>query len=99
MSIRPYRSLIAVMILLLSLSVHARADVVRADEVAVVPPPPRPPEPPPPQSEFPMLGALPFAAGPMPGLRSPVAQCYAAATVCPLSDPDRIGEPCPCRSL
>ena len=38
----------------------------------------------------------PPALGPIPGARSPTARCFAGSDVCPLPNPDRVGEPCTC---
>jgi len=43
-----------------------------------------------------MQWAPPPAMGLTPGLRSPTALCYAGANVCPLTQPEHIGEPCTC---
>ena len=64
----------------------------------VIMPPVRPPSPPeravPPQP--PLQWAPPPAMGLTPGLRSPKALCYAGANVCPLTQPEHIGESCTC---
>ena len=64
----------------------------------VIVPPVRPPSPPeraiPAQPAF--QWAPPFAMGLTPGLRSPTARCYAGANVCPLMQPEHIGESCTC---
>jgi hypothetical protein len=76
--------------------VSVDADTVRPFVVIV--PPVRPPSPP--ERAVPAQPALqwapPPAMGLTPGLRSPTALCYAGANVCPLMQPDQIGEPCTC---
>ena len=44
----------------------------------------------------PLQWAPPVALGLTPGIRSPTARCYAELEVCPLADPQGIGEPCTC---
>jgi hypothetical protein len=64
----------------------------------VIMPPMRPPSPP--ERAVPaqptLQSAPPAAMGLTPGLRSPTALCYAGANVCPLTQPEHIGEPCTC---
>jgi len=64
----------------------------------VIMPPVRPPSPP--ERAVPAQPTLqwapPPAMGLTPGLRSPTALCYAGASVCPLTQPEHIGEPCTC---
>src|ERR1700761_7616698 len=66
--------------------------------IVVIMPPLRPPNPPPPAfSAQPALQwASPPAMGLTPGVRPPTALCYADAHVCPLAQPERVGEPCTC---
>jgi hypothetical protein len=72
------------------------ADIGRPFVVIV--PPVRPPSPP--ERTVPAQPALqwapPLAMGLTPGLRSPTARCYAGANVCPLTQPEHIGESCTC---
>jgi hypothetical protein len=42
--------------------------------------------------------APPPARGFQPGHRSPVARCYAGVNVCPLQQPDQVGQSCTCTS-
>ena len=76
------------------------ADTGRPPPLVVIVPPVRPPSPP--ERAVPAQPALqwapPPAMGLTPGLRSPTALCYAGANVCPLTQPEHIGEPCTCGS-
>jgi hypothetical protein len=66
--------------------------------LVVIVPPVRPPSPP--KRAVPAQPALqwapPLAMGLTPGLRSPTARCYAGSNVCPLTQPEHIGESCTC---
>jgi hypothetical protein len=66
--------------------------------LVVIVPPVRPPSPP--ERAVPAQPALqwapPLAMGLTPGLRSPTARCYAGPNVCPLTQPEHIGESCTC---
>ena len=66
--------------------------------LVVIVPPARPPSPP--ERTVPAQPALqwapPLAMGLTPGLRSPTARCYAGPNVCPLTQPEHIGESCTC---
>ena len=56
--------------------------------------------PDPPQATYPaqpaLLWAPPPALGVHPGHRSPLARCYAGDSVCPLPNPDEVGQSCTC---
>ena len=65
----------------------------------VIMPPARQPSPPPPpsfSSQAPLQWAPPLSLGLTPGRRSPTALCYADTYVCPLTQPERVGETCTC---
>ena len=67
--------------------------------IVVIVPPARQPSPPPPPSfplQPPLQWAPPPALGLTPGRRSPTALCYAGTYVCPLTQPEQVGEPCLC---
>jgi hypothetical protein len=69
--------------------------------VVVIMPPPRPSSPPP--AAFSAQPALQWAPRPAvgltPGVRSPTPLCYADAHVCPLAQPEHVGESCICGAV
>ncbi len=64
----------------------------------VIVPQVRQPRPPPPifPAQPPLQWAPPYSLGLTPGRRSPSARCYAETQVCPLSQPEHVGEACTC---
>ena len=64
--------------------------------VVLIPQARQPPSPPVIQAPPALLWAPPPTPGLTPGTRSPAAKCYTATDVCPLAQPNRVGEACTC---